>query len=285
MSKLKFKKPSEEDLANDKEIFKDFKFNGNAPSPDDDRDFLACTALNDQKFPKEYQSTKTEILNQSIYSSCVAHACASALAQGDEINFKTHNDYSRGYIYGNRAESDTQEEGMVIRQALKQLNKCGDVLYNDFPYNKRYPRVKKLIEDNKEELAEKAKPYAILEYFRCYTEEDIKSTIMKYGCVIFCTAVYSTFGRDLHKPDENNKKFKGYHAMIITGWTKDGKWIVQNSWGENWGYDGFLLMDADYPMFDKWGIRTAKGEIKAEPKKLTWWEKLLNWFKNLFSKK
>lgn len=289
MSKINFKKPSAEDLTNDKDIFNGVTFAGVQPSPDDDRDFLACTAKQTKKFPNSYISNRTEILDQSIYSSCVAHACASALAQGDETIFNKHNDYSRGYIYGNRLDTDNQEEGMVIRQALKQLNHCGDVLYEDFPYNKRYPRVKHLIEKDKENLAAKALPYAIKEYFRCRGEDEIKDTIMKYGSVIICVPVYNNFGRDLSMPDTKDKKtkLKGFHAMIVIGWNKEGKWIVQNSWGKNWGYDGTLLMDPDYRVYEWWGIKTAGAKIEENDKKdkLNWFQKIINWFKKLFSKK
>ena len=287
MSKINFKKPSAEDLTRDNDIFKSMNFSGVQPSPDDDRDFLACTTKKVKKFPSQYISKRTEILDQGIYSSCVAHACASALAQGDEILCGKHNEYSRGYIYGNRRDTDTQEEGMIIRQALKQLNHCGDVLYEDFPYNKRYPRVKRLIEKDKENLAAKALPYAIKEYFRCYGEDEIKDTIMQYGSVIICVPIYNNFGRDLSMPDTTNKKtkVKGFHAMIVIGWNKEGKWIVQNSWGKNWGYDGTLLMDPDYRVYEWWGIKTANVNINDNKKeKLNWFQRLIKWFKSLFTK-
>lgn len=222
MRKFKFKQPTEADILQDKELAKKFKFRGVKPSADDDRDFVACITSESTNFPKEYLSNATDVLNQGSIGSCVAHACASALSQSEETQIKKHNNFSRGYIYGNRREADHQDEGMIIREALKNLNHCGDVLYDDFPYNLVYPRVKKLINDDKENLSKKAFAHRVTEYSRCYSESQIKNAIIENGSVIICVPVYKNFGRDLHKPSDKDK-CTGYHAMIIVGWTKDNK--------------------------------------------------------------
>ena len=284
---LKFKAATTEDLLQDQKIFEKISFGNTQPSPEDDRDFVACTPVEVRvEFPEEYLAPKTEILDQQVISSCVAHACATALAQGEENINKSHNIYSRGYIYGNRKSTDAQGEGMIIRQALKQLHNCGDVLYEDFPYNKSYLNVKELISLNKAELARKASKHKIKDFYRCYTDNQIKNTIMTAGGVIICAPVYENFNRDLHTPEI--KKVKGYHAMVIVGWTKDNKWIVQNSWGIGWGYGGTLLMDNDYPICEYWGITV---NVSKEDRK-SFWQRVADFFiaigtffKNLFRKK
>lgn len=282
-----FYKPTQEELQKDLEIFNKIKFGKTAPSPEDNRDFIACLTAAEE-FPEEFLAPQTEIFDQGAVGSCVAHSCATAMAQGEENILQKHNEYSRGYIYGNRRPTDAQGEGMIIREALKQLNKCGDVLYQDFPYNKTYKTVKKLIEENQKALAEKALPHAIIDYFRCYNETQIKRTIMQNGGVIICVPVYSDFGRDLHKPKTD--QFDGYHAMIIVGWTKDNKWVVQNSWGNYWGYNGKLLMDFDYPVSEYWGI-TVKTTTDDTPERKTIFDDVLNffidialWWKNFFKR-
>ena len=71
---------------------------------------------------------------------------------------------------------------MVSREALKQLNKCGDVLYKNFPYSKEYPGITAKFDsdENLKTLLRKVAPYSILNYFRCYTPEEIKTTIVNY---------------------------------------------------------------------------------------------------------
>lgn len=270
---------TEKDLQRDKTIFSKMKFDGVQPSPIDDRDFIAATVAIDV-FPKEYESPETDILNQSNIGSCAAHSCVAALEHGEMILKQNYHDFSRGYIYGNRLATDFQGEGMVVRQALKQLNHCGDVLYADFPYNKKYPEVKALIEKNKDELAEKASKYKIKEYFRCTTTSNIKQCVMDNGAVIICVPVYSDFGRDLHNTKTN--ELEGYHAMAIVGWTSDDKWIVQNSWGKSWGYDGKLLMDFDYPVNEYWGIKVNADTDDNYIKRQCWFEKLYQYLMLLF---
>lgn len=250
IKKVKLTKDIEE---SDRQIFDEMVFTGVMPSPEDTRDFTpAMVTAETKEFPEEYESPETEIFNQGSIGSCVAHSCSTALSKGEELKYKKHKEYSRGYIYGNRAALDFQGEGMYMRQALKQLNKCGDVYYEDFPYNKNYQEVKKLIAKEKNVLAQKAAPHAIVNYYRCYSEMDIKDAIFNRGGCLICVPVYTDFARNLARTKTN--VLRGYHAMIIVGWTKEGQWIVQNSWGKLWGYDGKLLMNKDYPVDEYWGI-------------------------------
>lgn len=261
---LKSKKISVKKQQRDEEIQQKISFTGVKPSPEDPRDYttesvLAMSAL----YPRAYQAPKTPILNQLNISSCVAHACVSAMMNGEKNSVKDYNDYSRGYIYGNRAEDDFQNEGMVIRQALKRLNKCGDVYYNDFPYNQKYAEVAQKIASQEEELRDSAALHKIKNYYRCYTTEEIKAAIMASGGVIISVPTYSDFSRNLQLTKTH--RATGHHAMLIVGWNKNNQWIVQNSWGKGWGYGGYLLMDMNYPVNEYWGITV--GSFIKEPKK------------------
>jgi len=80
-------------------------------------------------------------------------------------------------------------------------------------------------------------------------EDAIKRDILKNGPVIVSMTIYVdflTYKSGIFKSNEYSTKFSNTHAVKIVGWGKDGKknslnkyWIIQNSWGEDWGENGF----------------------------------------------
>lgn len=238
----------------DKKIQNQYKLNGVLPSPPDVRDYtpetvnLAAVAL-----PEEYELPyKTPILNQGAYGSCVAHALSTAMRYGEALGQLQKHDFSRGFIYGNRLSNHYQGEGMIIREALYQLNHDGDCLYIDFPFNNTYPWCKNQISKNEKNLKEKAKPYIIVNYFRLTKDTDIKQALKTCGAVVCSVPVYSGFGAETPLP-QPNEHLEGYHAVCLVGWDKKG-WILQNSWGVLWGKRGFFHIPYNYPVAEWWGL-------------------------------
>ena len=89
---INFKVASTEDLLKDQEIFEHVSFGITQPSPEDERDFIACTPAELKvDFPDEYLAPETEVFDQGVIASCCAHACATALAQGEEVATQKHN--------------------------------------------------------------------------------------------------------------------------------------------------------------------------------------------------
>lgn len=275
----------------DKKLLEKYMINGGCEiSPDDDRDYTVKTvALAAIPLPEEYRIDGMKVLNQGSIGSCVAHACATSMGYGELASGEdVAHDFSRGYIYGNRQAKDYQGEGMYIRQALRQLNHYGDCEYNDFPYNETYPKVKARIDANAEELATKAEPFKIINYFRCYTNDEVKMAIMNQGAVIISIPVYSTFTGNCPLPEKDDE-YRGNHAMCVVGWDKKG-WIIQNSWSKFWGKKGYLYLPYDYPTNEFWGVTVNPNVPK--PKKTSiftriayYFTKLIDCLKKLFKKK
>ena len=91
-------------------------------------------------------------------NSCVAHSLSTYM---EELYKQLNKQFSAGFIYGYRPQEYTQDEGMYPREAVKTLQKIGDVEYNDFPYNKEIPAIKELVDTNLQDLLPKAEQYKI----------------------------------------------------------------------------------------------------------------------------
>lgn len=80
-------------------------------------------------------------------------------------------------------------------------------------------------------------------------EENIKREIIKNGPVVGQMTPYTDFlaykeGTYHKTPDAT--KFAGQHLLKILGWGKsmngDTEWIVENTWGSDWGENGYAKM-------------------------------------------
>ena len=264
----------------DKKYLQKYDLTGCIPSPPDERDYTAETvALAEAPRPETYIQTGMTVLNQGSIGSCVAHACATALGYGEKTGGKTPHDFSRGFIYGNRRSTDHQGEGMYIRQALKQLNHCGDCEQKVFPYNETYPKVKARIEKNKENLLKQAEPFKILNYFRCYSNDEVKRALLNQGAVVISIPVYESFAGDCPIPGIG-EKMNGHHAMCVVGWDKTG-WLIQNSWSKGWGNKGNLHLPYNYPINEFWGVTIDPNY--PEPKKDNVLTRIVNAIGRLFN--
>ena len=96
-----------------------------------------------------------------------------------------------------------------------------------------------------------------------FGENDIKREILKNGPVISNMEVHTdflTYKSGVYTKDEDAPKFSGSHAIKIVGWgEEDGSeeepnkgnkyWIIENSWGEDWGINGYAKISANQNLF------------------------------------
>jgi len=85
-------------------------------------------------------------------------------------------------------------------------------------------------------------------------EEAIKTALIEHGPLIICTYVWKDFfyykeGVYTHRWG----KRVGNHVMTLVGYNDSEEcWIVKNSFGTNWGEDGWFKMSYDAEMFAVW---------------------------------
>ncbi|MBF0318480.1 MAG: C39 family peptidase [Nitrospirae bacterium] len=106
---------------------------------------------------------------------------------------------------------------------------------------------------------------------RCH---EIKRAIANNGPVVVSMRCYSDFTKHyksgIYSRVKSAKK-EGGHAVLVVGYSDDGQYfIVKNSWGPNWGENGYFQiaydMVWDYDATTKAGVRFGKTAISYSNK-------------------
>jgi hypothetical protein len=243
---------------------------GSMPSPPDDKDFPISRLVGIMEdFPEEFiRPYDGEIKVQGPYNMCVSESACYCLEEIEKRQSGKYKQLSPGFIYGNREETDYQEEGMYPRQALKNLQKYGTVEFDLFPYKDHYYKLKDQFNVFKNDLLPKAEPYRITSYCRLHGVNEIKSALMQLGPVTVCMPIYSNFynlpyGNVVPMP---SGEIEGYHEVTFFGWRKDNTWVTFNSWGEYWGDHGKCYMPFSFPITEAWSITDT---ILPKPEEIT----------------
>jgi len=241
-------------------------------SPKDVRDYKA-TCVAGATFPDRYEVYTPPIKDQGSVGSCVAHSLAEVIEMFNHHQETDNTLMSTGTIYGNREGSDHKGEGMIIRDAIKAVFNYGTAKHESFPYNIEVPQAITQFEEVKAELSSEAYQNKISSYYDISSDDAIKAALTKGDAVIFSIKWYRDAvlmaDTNVLYTSKNKKYFSGYHCMVIYGWNEHG-WLVQNSWGEEWGNQGKCVLPYDYERAETWGISDGHTRLDA---KREWLEK------------
>jgi cathepsin B len=167
-------------------------------------------------------------------------------------------------------------KGGYLNNALDYIKTKGIASETCFPYQADSETVKcdKMCANPQKERID---GYCIL-----FGEDDIKRDILKNGPVVATSQVHVDFlpykSGVYHKGDEV-ARFSGLSAVKIIGWgVEDGRdgepnkgnkyWIVQNSWGDDWGENGYARISMGQElMFDQYSysIKVRSDKVEAKP--------------------
>jgi len=166
-------------------------------------------------------------------------------------------------------------KGGYLNNALDYIKSKGLANETCFPYQADSETV------NCSKMCENPQKERIEGYCILFGEDDIKRDIMKNGPVVATSQVHTDFlpykSGVYHKGDEV-PRFSGFSAVKIVGWGvengTDGEpnkgnkyWIVQNSWGDDWGENGYARISMGQElMFDQYAYSIKTRSDKEQPK-------------------
>jgi C1A family cysteine protease len=193
--------------------------------------------------------------DQADTNSCTGHGTAAAISSAAHQAGIPPMKPSRLFIYwGARRLEDSvnQDGGAYIRDAVKCLSKFGIVDESLWPFD----RSKVLITPPANVLTaaggNKITHYASM---TGASIESIKLTIAHGRAIAFGFDAYSYFESPemarigvLHLPTSKERPLGG-HCVALAGYDDArGAFKVRNSWGANWGLNGYFWMDYEYVM-------------------------------------
>lgn len=234
---------------------------GVIPSPPDYRDYAYGVLVAAETVPARYtceNEFRYPVKNQGKWGTCVGQACASVKELQEARNYPSREpELSPLFVYAECKKVDgiPNQEGTYPRVAMKVLKDIGICKEKLMPYGK----MNNPLPLNTVEAMQDAKNYRIGAYARIQTIPELKQAIFQQGPVLAALMVMESIanvGSDGFVPapgDVRNDRFLGGHAMCVVGWDdnlSNGKHIgyfrVRNSWGTDWGDNGYCWVPYDY---------------------------------------
>jgi len=192
------------------------------------------------------------VYDQGQTSSCVAHATAAAFQYSRMAQSLPNWIPSRLFIYWNARyyENATNVDGgSQIRDGVKGVANFGAIPEREWAFNPSLITAKPPASAYEDALHSRATQYAAVDQ----SLNHILSCLNHKLPVIFGTSVFQEFEGpkvatsgvvSMPGPDE---AAIGGHAILIVGWKPETQhFIVRNSWGSNWGDNGYCYFPRDY---------------------------------------
>jgi C1A family cysteine protease len=197
-----------------------------------------------------YNLNIKKIYDQEQLGSCVSNAIALVINYINNIMLP-----SRLYIYFNgRAisidKNISDDTGLVIRDGCKCVSKYSVCSENNWPYNiNLYSTMPSLGSYNSTYNLPNFTYYAVIQ-----TAAAIQAALQANNPIIFGFNVYSSFmSRAVSStgivpmPNTRTETIAGGHCTVISGFNSVTKMFkCVNSWGTNWGDQGFFYMPYAY---------------------------------------
>ena len=245
-----------------KERYKYKRSNGLIPSPYDKRDykFKDIVPLGAFMIPDNYESKEFPyVYDQGQTQMCVAcsYSAVRYLQESEWSQSGITEPFSPTLHYGNRPD-DEMFEGMYLRTCCKN-GRQGSILLRELNEFCTTKRAVSLVRSKSEEYFKKAEPYKISSFYTCNSRREIQQAIISTKAVITGIPIYDSFftpnseGIIEFNPSKDIRSYGG-HAITLTGWKTVNNilyWRVLNSWGIEWGQNGYCWLPESYPWIEQ----------------------------------
>lgn len=159
---------------------------------------------------------------------------------------------SRLFIYYNERlieHTTNSDSGSSLKDGINSICKYGVIQENKWPYD-----INKFTKKPPDTLYDNAKKYSDITYIKLEQDIDhIRQALDEKNVIAFGFSVYESF--ESHEVSESgimtlpkkDDKLLGGHAVLAIGYNDSLKLIiVRNSWGPEWGDNGYFYMPYDY---------------------------------------
>ena len=243
-----------------------FQLGGYRPEKQNSQD-KKYSAGRDRSLPPkvDLRAYMTLVENQGNSNSCTANAMAGAYEYLTNRLLGQSEDVSRLFIYYNAREFDgdsSQDQGTYLKSCVKVLRKYGACSEKTWSFN-----LEQILEQPPKKAYAEATNFRVEDAARVEVDlHAMKSCLAEgypfaFGLQLFESFQQAGSGGLVPMPDPDREKHNGGHAMLCVGYSDpDQVFIVRNSWGDDWGEQGYCYIPYDYMTkpdlnHDCWTIR------------------------------
>jgi len=225
----------------------------------DSRDYRYIPSNNVLRKTVDLREWDSLVEDQFELGSCVGNAITNSFElQVKRLYPSTFVELSRLFVYYNaRLLEGTVDEdaGTTIRSGVRGLSKFGVCTEELWPYT-----IHKFDDRPTSASYEDAKKRKIPSYRSLKNVDEITAAVNDNYPVVVGVTLYTKFAflneSNYVVEKESEASFFGYHAVTIVGYDLDKKeFLVKNSFGNNWGINGYFIMPFDYAeteVFERW---------------------------------